>query len=255
MFRFASLGSGSRGNATLIQAGDQLVCIDNGYAVKELIARAEKRDIDLSKLTAICVTHEHGDHARGVGVLARKFDVPVYMTHGTYQGADYGKLDKVTLFYPHDGAVRLGDLSIEPVTVPHDAREPTQYVFEFQGKRLGILTDLGCPTPHVIERYKNLDAFLLECNHDPQMLREGPYPPSLQARVGGDYGHLRNEQAGEILSRVIHDGLQFVVAAHLSEKNNSPELAEQALRAVVTDLGDRLRILKQDEPSIWFEIH
>jgi len=253
-FRFASLGSGSRGNATVVQAGATSVLVDCGFAAREFVARCERLDFDPGALTAILVTHEHGDHMRGVGAVARRFGIPVWMTHGTWRAADFGQITDLRLFASHGGDLQIGGLSVTPVPVPHDAREPTQFVFAHDGSRLGVLTDLGSITPRVVEAYDGVDALLLECNHDLQMLAGGPYPPSLQARVGGHYGHLNNAQAADFLRRIDHRRLRHLVAAHLSEKNNSPVLARQALETVSDDLCGCLSLLIQDEISDWFAI-
>jgi len=253
-FRFASLGSGSRGNATLVEAGATSILIDCGFAAREFAGRCEALGFDPLCLSAILVTHEHGDHMRGVGAVARRFGIPVWMTHGTWRAADFGSIADLTLFAGHAGAFRIGELSVVPVPVPHDAREPTQFVFGHDGARLGVLTDLGSITQAVVDAFDGVDALLLECNHDPDMLRAGPYPPSLQARVGGRYGHLNNAQAADFLHRIDHRRLRHLVAGHLSEKNNSPELARQALQGVSDELLDRLKLLIQDRASGWFAI-
>jgi phosphoribosyl 1,2-cyclic phosphodiesterase len=251
--RFASLGSGSRGNATLIQSAGTLVLVDCGYPARELTRRCEQLGVDPARIDAILVTHEHGDHIRGVGPVARKYRLPVWMTHGTHRARDCGELPERRLFGSHDGPFRIGDLEVTPVPVPHDAREPCQYTFASGGLRLGLVTDLGSLTPVLVSSLEGVDALLLECNHDPHMLANGPYPPSLQARVGGNYGHLSNQQAAELLRRIDHQRLRHLVAAHLSEKNNTPELAREAMLSVA-DFGERLNLLAQDEGSGWFEL-
>lgn len=251
--RFASLGSGSRGNATLIQSPGTLVLVDCGFPARELVRRCGLLGVDPTRIDAILVTHEHGDHIRGVGAVARKFRLPVWMTHGTHRAHDCGELPERQLFGSHDGSFRLGDLSITPVPVPHDAREPCQFTFAAGGLRFGMVTDLGSVTPALVAALDGLDALLLECNHDPDMLANGPYPPSLQARVGGNYGHLSNGQAAGLLRRMDHQRLRHLVAGHLSEKNNTPELAREAVLSV-TDFGKRLSLLSQDQSSGWFEL-
>lgn len=253
-FRFASLGSGSRGNATLIEGGETCVLVDCGFAAREYAARCERLDVDPTAIAAILVTHEHGDHMRGVGAVARRFNVPVWMSHGTWHAADFGRIDQLELFASHDGAFEIGELHITPVAVPHDAREPTQFVFRHRQRCLGLLTDLGSITPRVVEAYAEVDALVLECNHDPDMLAAGPYPPSLQARVGGHYGHLNNAQAADFLARIGPTRLRHLVAAHLSEKNNAPALARAALESVSADVAACLSLLIQDETSHWFAI-
>jgi len=253
-FRFASLGSGSRGNATLIEAGATSVLVDCGFAARELVARCEGLGFDPRGLSALLVTHEHGDHMRGVGAVARRFGIPVWMTHGTWRAADFGTIANLNLFAGHEGDFSIGDLQVTPVPVPHDAREPTQFVFTREGLRLGLLTDLGSITQRVLDTFDGVDALLLECNHDTAMLASGPYPPSLRARVGGRFGHLNNVQAADFLRRIDHGRLRHLVAGHLSEKNNAPELAREAIESVSAELGPCLSLLIQDRASDWFAI-
>ena len=249
--RFASLGSGSKGNATLIQSTGTLVLVDCGYPARELARRCELLGVDPARIDAILVTHEHGDHIRGVGAVARRYRLPVWMTHGTARAHDCGELPERRLFGSHDGSFVLGDLTVTPVPVPHDAREPCQFTFGQGGVRFGLATDLGSLTPALISALDGIDALLLECNHDPHLLATGPYPPSLQARVGGNFGHLSNGQAAELLRRIDHPRLRHLVAGHLSEKNNTPQLAREAVLSVA-DFGERFSLLAQDAGSGWF---
>jgi len=254
MFRFASLGSGSRGNATLVQGGDTTILIDCGFPFREVRGRCDALGVDPDSIDALVVTHEHGDHVRGVGPTARGLKCPVWMSHGTWRAAKYGELPELNLFATHEGPVNVGALTLFPVPVPHDAREPAQFVIQWQDTRLGLLTDLGSHTPHIVDCYLELDALLLEFNHDTVMLAEGPYPPSLQSRVGGAYGHLNNGQAAKFLSLIEHARLKHLVAAHLSEKNNTPKLAAEAIYRAVPGIQPRLSVLMQDQISGWFEI-
>lgn len=249
--RFASLGSGSRGNATVVEAGQTRLLVDCGYPLRELERRLDALGLCAEALTAIVVTHEHADHVRGVGPLARRHRVPVWSSAGTARAAALGELPAVRIFSSHAGAFVIGEVEIAPYAVPHDAREPCQFVFAAQGRRLGVLTDAGRVTPHIVASLSGVDALLLECNHDPEMLAHGPYPPPLRARVGGPLGHLSNTQAARLLERLDHGRLSHLVAGHLSEKNNHPELAAQALLAVAPQLGPRLSILRQDSVSGW----
>jgi phosphoribosyl 1,2-cyclic phosphodiesterase len=253
-FRFASLGSGSRGNATLIEAGATRVLVDCGFAAREFVARCETLGVDPETLDAILVTHEHGDHMRGVGAVARRFDLPVWMSHGSWRAADYGRISQLQLFAGHDGAFVIGDLQVQPVPVPHDACEPTQFVFAHRDRRFGLLTDLGSITRRVIDAYGGVDALLLECNHDPGMLASGPYPPSLRARVGGSFGHLNNGQAAGFLAEMDRSRLRRLVAGHLSEKNNHPDLALEVLHRVLDGSALTPELLLQDRASDWFPI-
>lgn len=226
--RFASLGSGSKGNATLLETPDQLVLVDCGFTVKETELRMARLGRHPSDLSAILVTHEHSDHIKGVLPLARKYQLPVHASFGT---AQYDQMAVSPLWRPLQlgRSLGLGELDITPVAVPHDAREPCQFVFRHRKKTFGLLTDLGSITPFVREQYQACDALLLECNHDVEMLRLGPYPPGLKRRVGGDWGHLNNVQAASLLQGCQVERLQHVVMAHLSEQNNTPALAQAAI--------------------------
>ena len=252
--RFASLGSGSRGNATLVEAGQTRLLVDCGYPLRELERRLDALGLCAEALTAILVTHEHADHVRGVGPLARRHGIPVWSSAGTARAAALGELPAVRVFSSHAGAFVIGEVEIAPYAVPHDAREPCQFVFAAQGRRLGVLTDAGRVTPHIIASLSGVDALLLECNYDPEMLAHGPYPPPLRARVGGPLGHLSNTQAARLLERLDHGRLSHLVAGHLSEKNNRPELARDALLDAARAVEGRLAVLTQDVPSRWFEL-
>lgn len=220
--QFSSLGSGSKGNATLVKSAATLVMIDCGFSVKQTEARMERLGVKATELDAILVTHEHSDHCQGVAALSRKYHIPVYLTHGTRASSrldDCAELKVIDCENPF----AIGDLDIQPVAVPHDAREPCQFVVHHRGLSLGILTDLGKITPWVERCYRNCDALVLEFNHDVEMLLQGTYPPVLKRRVGGDWGHLSNCQALELLKRVDLERLRFLVTAHLSEANNCPD--------------------------------
>ena len=233
MLRFRSLGSGSTGNATLVEArcGTRVtrLLIDCGFALRHLDARLARAGLAACDIDAVFVTHEHGDHIGCAHALSRRERIPVWMSEGTWLatgGPDYeGRLQLA-----RDGtAIELGNIAVQPFTVPHDAREPLQLVCSDGQRRLGVLTDLGHATPYVLARLAGLDALLLECNHDSEMLANSAYPPFLKARVGGNYGHLSNAASAAIARAVHHAGLRHVVAAHLSEQNNSPEIVRRIL--------------------------
>ena len=248
--RFASLGSGSRGNATLVEAGNTLVMIDCGFSCRETERRMSQLGCAPSDLTAILVTHEHGDHVRGVPVLARKYDVPVWMTRGTRRMLRDDKLPCVHHFDGHSD-FSIDALNVHPFTVPHDACEPCQFTFEHEQLRFGVLTDTGRMTPHVLDSLQACDALLLECNHDVGMLADGPYSDNLKMRVGGPLGHLSNAQAGSLLSQLDTSRLQHLVAAHLSDKNNRPALAQAALAGALQCESDWIGIADQEEGLDW----
>lgn len=250
--QFASLGSGSKGNSTLVKAGDTLVMVDCGFSQRETLRRMERLNVIPQQLDAILVTHEHSDHCSGVAALSRKFEIPVYLTHGT---ASTGRCDN--LFAQHcfncDDSFSIGDLEVQAVAVPHDAAEPCQYRFTWQQHILGILTDLGSLTQHVLDNFRDCQSLLLEFNHDEQMLEDGPYPYHLKRRVGGDWGHLNNDQAASLLQQIDAQRLQQVVVAHISEKNNSRELTERALLSALDSL-DKVVFAEQADGFDWLHL-
>jgi len=219
--RFASLGSGSKGNATLIQAGDTLLLVDCGFAKSEFVRRMADRRLLPTDVDAVLVTHEHGAIARG-------WNIPVYLTHGTAASGRLGDVPRSVFIQPGQ-RFAIGDIEVSAVAVPHDAREPVQFVFDAAGLRLGVLTDLGSITPHVVSQYGGCDAMLLEFNHCRELLRRGPYPPALKRRVGGDWGHLNNEQAAGFLEATDTSRLNTLVVGHISEQNNARARAAEAL--------------------------
>jgi phosphoribosyl 1,2-cyclic phosphodiesterase len=252
--RYASLGSGSRGNATLVEGGIGRILVDCGLTASEAERRLERLGAAAGDLDAILVTHEHGDHIRGVAALARRHRIPIWATPGTWRGRAGDGVDGVRLFSGHEAGFRIADIRVEPFTVPHDAREPCQFVLECAGRRLGLLTDAGSVTPHIRDRMRECDALILECNHDPDMLRCGPYPPGLQRRVAGPFGHLSNRQAAELLDVLPHARLASLLVAHVSEKNNRPDLVRRALLEVSADLDARLTLARQDRPTPWLAV-
>ncbi len=235
--RFASLGSGSSGNATVICAEETIILLDCGFSVKETAKRLERIGLTLAQLSAVVVTHEHGDHIKGVPALVRKLGIPVYMTPGTYHSRDLGRIPDLQLIHNYQ-SFSVGAIHVTPVAVPHDAREPAQFVFSCQNKILGVLTDFGSITSHVIEAYSGCDALLLEANHDRTMLAYGSYPQSLKARVAGPWGHLSNEQAVALLEEVDTSNLQHLVVGHISEKNNSLDRVKLAMSKISKNLGE-----------------
>lgn len=226
--RFASLGSGSRGNATLVQAGNTLVLVDCGFSCAEAERRMRTLGCAPEQLSALLVTHEHRDHIGGVARLARRHGLPVWATPGTGATLRAERSLRLRRLNSH-APLQIGELEVQPFPVPHDAREPCQFRFSDGRRHLGVVTDLGSLTQHVVRTLDRCHGLVLECNHDRQMLSEGPYPQRLKARVAGRYGHLSNDQAVELLQRLRLDDLQCLVAAHLSEKNNHPELVRDAL--------------------------
>ena len=253
--RFASLGSGSEGNALVVQAGQTCVLMDCGFTLVESDARLARLGLAADRLSGIVVTHEHGDHISGVARLARKYSIPVWLTHGTrlVQHKAFAGLPGLTEINPHD-VFSIGDLQMQPYAVPHDAAEPVQYVFSDGAKRLGVLTDTGSSTPHIEATLSGCDALVLECNHDAEMLANGAYPASLKQRVGGRFGHLSNRDAAALLARLDNSRLQHIVAAHLSSKNNTRELAVNALSAALNCDAGWVGVANQQQGLEWREI-
>ncbi len=259
--RFASLGSGSQGNALVIAlpgapAGGprRFVLIDCGFNRRETQRRLQGLGLTLEGLAGVFVTHEHSDHIAGVFRVAAAADAPVYLTHGTMEAARRCAAgfdaDRCRVLVP-DRAVDVGDLSLLPFAVPHDAREPVQYVIDDGRSRLGVLTDVGRSTPHLIERLGGVQTLVLECNHDRELLSNGRYPVSLKRRVGGDFGHLANDAAAEILAAVDKRRLRRVIAAHLSEENNRPELARRALATALACRDEEIVVADQADGLRW----
>jgi phosphoribosyl 1,2-cyclic phosphodiesterase len=257
--RFASLGSGSRGNALVVEAGQTRVMLDCGFSVRETIQRLARLELMPEQLSAIVVTHEHADHISGVAPLARKFNIPVWLTHGTYSyfancsGGQFKDKQPLHLFDSHE-RFTVGDLEIQPFPVPHDAREPAQFVFGDGARRLGVLTDTGSSTPHIETVLNRCHALVLECNHDADMLRNGSYPAGLKQRVAGRFGHLDNVAAARFLDKLDNTRLQHVIAAHLSEKNNLPGLAQDALSRVLNCEKGWIGIAGQETGFCWRQI-
>ena len=253
--RFASLGSGSEGNALVVQWGRCCVLMDCGFSISETSMRLARLGLTINDLNGIVVTHEHGDHISGVARLAGKYSIPVWLTPGTRQAhrKALAKVSEITEINPHS-SFTVGDLQIQPYIVPHDAAEPVQYVFSDGVKRLGVLTDTGCATKHIEAVLSGCDALVLECNHDVAMLANGSYPLSLKHRVGGRFGHLNNADAAALLARLDTRRLQHIVAAHLSRRNNTPQLAIKALSGALNCREDWIAVATQDQGLSWREI-
>jgi len=248
--RFASLGSGSKGNAMLVESQDTCVLVDCGFSFSSVTQRLARLGKGVEDLSAVLVTHEHSDHLRGVGVLARKLGLPVYMTAGTADHCRGEAIPELCIFNSHRNFA-INDLEIRPFPVPHDAREPSQFVFSNGNRCLGLLTDTGHITRHIEVMLDGCDALVVECNHDPQMLDTGPYPAALKRRVGGHQGHLSNPQAAALLESLDCQRLQHIVAAHISEKNNTAVFARRALAAALGCESDWIGVCDQTLGLEW----
>ncbi len=248
--RFASLGSGSQGNATLIESGGCCVLVDCGFSVPEIERRMAPLGLAPADLTAVLVTHEHGDHLRGVAGLQRRLGLPVYATAGTARALRNRR--GVEVVDSHRD-FRVGAFEVRPVPVPHDAAEPVQYILGHRGLRLGVLTDLGAVTPHVQEEYSVCDALLVEANHDLDMLHNGPYPPSLKRRVASGWGHLNNRQTAAFLQALDVARLRQLMVGHISLKNNLTELVRDVLGDIVAPAAN-VTYASQDESTGWLDL-
>ena len=253
--RFASLGSGSEGNGLVVDSGGTRILIDCGFGVRDTKKRLARLGLAPSSLDAILVTHEHADHIGGVPAFAAKYRIPVWATFGTLAVVSerFEGMERVYGFDSHERFV-IGALEIQPVTVPHDAREPVQYVIGDGARRLGVLTDIGMSTAHVESCLSGCDALVLECNHDLGMLANGDYPHSLKQRIASRFGHLHNEAAAELLARIDTSRLVHIIAAHLSRENNTPALASVALATALNCASAWIGIANQFTGFDWREM-
>lgn len=237
--RLCSIASGSSGNCVYVGSDTTHLLMDVGISGKRTEEGLHALGLTMRDIDGICITHEHADHISGLGVLARKYGVPIYATRGTAeairQNAAVGEIDEslFRLVVPDTRCI-IKDISLYPVRTSHDAADPVAYRIDYDGRRVGILTDLGCYNDYTVECLRNLDLLYLEANHDVHMLQVGPYPYYLKQRILGERGHLSNESAGKLLSRLLHDNMQAIVLGHLSKENNLPELAYESVRVEVT---------------------
>lgn len=264
--RFCSIASGSSGNCIYVGSDATHLLIDAGISCKRTEEGLKTLELKASDLDGILVTHEHSDHIKGLEMLMKKYQIPIYATKGTLQHIrknSYLASCDDTLFieiHPDEKTI-IKDCSFQPFRISHDAAEPVGYRVNYGKRKVAVCTDIGVYNDYTVENLKNLDALLLEANHDVKMLQVGPYPYYLKRRILGDQGHLSNENSGRLLSRVLHDNMQAVMLGHLSKENNIPELAYEAVRMEVTMAecpytGDdfRLMVAKRDEPSPVIEI-
>jgi phosphoribosyl 1,2-cyclic phosphodiesterase len=249
--RFTSLGSGSAGNALVVESGRTRVMMDCGFSLADTKSRLERAALAPADITAIVVTHEHDDHLGGVARFARRYAIPVYLTRGTAQWLpDDFPAVLVHCIESHQ-PFAVNDLAVEPFPVPHDAREPVQFVFSDGDARLGVVTDLGTITQHVVEKLSGCHALVIECNHDLDMLMTGPYPDGLKRRVSGRFGHLCNADAGRLVEALDRGRLRHLIAAHLSQQNNTPALAVAALAMAAGCEDEWIGVAAQEAGFAW----
>lgn len=258
MLRFRSLGSGSSGNATVVEAHSDghvtRLLVDCGFSLRALERRLAQAQLAAGDIDAIFITHEHSDHAGCARTLALRERIPVWMSHGTWTGCGAADFDGLLNITAHAHPVAIGNLQLHPFAVPHDTLEPLQLTCTDGASRLGILTDLGHATDDVRQQLAGCHALLLECNHDPELLAASAYPAFLKRRVGGDFGHLANAAAASLLRDVLHEGLHQVVAAHLSAKNNHPDLVRAALADVMGCANDDIRVAQAALGTGWIDV-
>jgi len=249
--KFASLGSGSKGNATIIDTENGCLMIDCGFSIKETTRRLERVGKSPQDISAILVTHEHSDHWKGVLPFSSKFSIDVYATAGCYRAVNVSpttsKLLKVIC--SHSGFM-INNVHVLPIPVPHDANEPVQYIFSYDQYRLGILTDVGNITPYIIEQYNNCTGLLVEANHDVELLQAGAYPKFLKDRVAGQWGHLNNHQTASLLSAIDQQSIQKLVIGHISESNNNSARVKQAIEDVFAS-SEKIIYANQNEGFDW----
>jgi len=234
----------------VVQGGGSRILLDCGFGLSDTVSRLFRLGVEPQQLDAIVVTHEHDDHIGGVARLARRFDLPVWLTHGTLAGLEPLFADVRTRVIENYCAFAVGEIEVIPFPVPHDAREPAQFVFGDGIRRLGVLTDVGTATRHVEQMLSGCDALVLECNHDPDLLEQSNYPQSVKERIAGRYGHLDNRAAAQLLATLDCSRLQHLVAAHLSQQNNRPELARAALADVLGG-SERIKVADQEQGFDW----
>lgn len=244
--RLCSIASGSSGNCIYAGSDTTHILVDAGISGKRTREGLERLSVKAEELDGIFITHEHADHISGLGVMARKYGIPVFGTRGTLEAvknsSQVGKIDD-SLFreIEADTKIVIKDLTLNPMRTSHDAAEPVAYRISHGKQKLGIITDLGCYNDYTVESLRGMNALLLEANHDVNMLQVGPYPYYLKKRILGDRGHLSNELSGQLLSRILNDNMQTIILGHLSKDNNLPELAYEAVRVEIAMADNRYK--------------
>ena len=255
------LASGSRGNTAVVESSQARILVDVGISCRETFKRMKAVQMDPRSISAVLISHEHTDHVCGLATLAKKLDVPVFMTGATHQAwarslrDDAGELPKIAKLevFSSGRSFQIADITVTPFTIPHDAADPVGFTFRAEGAKIAIATDLGYMPASVCDHLRKCDVLMIESNHDLEMLRVGPYPWSVKQRVMSRVGHLSNESLAQFFAKDYDGGASYIVLAHLSEQNNHPELARRAAETALgpqqTLLQNRLMLAAQDAPT------
>lgn len=251
--RFSSLGSGSKGNATIVQHNKTVIMVDCGFSGRSAEKKLLQKNIEPSSINAILITHEHKDHTSGIERLSQKYRIPVWTNKGTYKAINQQEFHQINFFSSHNN-FSINDMKISPFPVPHDAKEPVQFIFTDGDKKLAVLSDLGKITPHIKQKLNSVDALMLECNHDSCMLEIGKYPRFLKERVGGGLGHLSNKQSAEFLLEIDTSKLTQLVASHISENNNTHKKVKQTVSQTLGCSENWINTVCQNNGIDWLEV-
>jgi len=255
--RLTVLGSGSSGNVLVVESGGKRLLVDAGFSCKEMVRRMALRGVDPTTFDGLVITHEHSDHVRGARVFAQRHDLTVFATQGTLEASGLAEQVVSTEVIASGEPRQVGSFQVEPFAIPHDAREPVGLVIEdADGRRVGLVADLGTRSQLAWSALQDVDALVLEANHDLDLLRRGPYPWPLKQRVAGRHGHLSNRDAADGVRDLVCDRLQLVVLYHLSRTNNVPGLAAATVGEALDREGSAAQILvsSQHEPTDWLAV-
>ena len=247
MFKVSVLASGSKGNCTVICTNKTMVLLDAGLSGKKILNLLDSINLNANKLNAVIISHEHNDHIKGAGIICRRLDIPLYITEMTYSVSkkSLGKLPEGVVFFKNGNLFKIGDIKVKTFPSSHDVVDGSNFVFEEAGdtsRKLAVATDLGFSSKLMLHRIKESTSIVLESNHDVQMLLNGPYPPFLKQRIKSQLGHLSNEQAVGVITKVVNPGLKNLVLAHLSEQNNLPETAENIMKEYLQIINHDLQL-------------
>lgn len=249
--QFASLGSGSKGNSSIIKSKNTTLLIDCGFSLRQMEIRLQRLNINPETIDAILITHEHSDHICGTTRLANKYNIAVWASKGSSQKI---ALEQINIINIHQDFT-IKDCQITPVAVPHDTKEPCQFVITSGEFKLGILTDVGHITSHIINCFNGCNGLMLETNYDEQLLQNGLYPEFLKARIRGNFGHLSNQQAGEFIKSIDISRLQKITLMHISQNNNSNKLAFETINNVIGNKISSPILADQETGFDWLEIN